>query len=113
MNQKLKLGGCKMIDINVQNRFLKLAWITHIFCNLNCFWVECIISNLHIPMKHILAGNLNKKDTATFLGHFCMNFCMKCFNTELNCTNTVSTFEDVAYQPIWLNSNIKCHKKLL
>ena len=32
---------------------------------------------------------------------------------ELNFTNTVSTFEDVANQPIWLNSNIKCHKKLL
>ena len=32
---------------------------------------------------------------------------------ELNVTNTVSTFEDVANQPLWLNPNIKCHKKLL
>ena len=32
---------------------------------------------------------------------------------EINFTDTVSTFQDVANQPIWLNSNIKCHKKLL
>ena len=41
------------------------------------------------------------------------HFGVKCFNTGLNFTNTVSTFKDVANQPIWLNSNIKCHKKLL
>ena len=38
---------------------------------------------------------------------------LSCDWAELNFTNTVSTFEDVANQPIWLNSNIKCHKKLL
>ena len=32
---------------------------------------------------------------------------------ELNFTNTVSTFADVANQPVWLNWNMKCHKKLL
>ena len=61
MNQEYKLGGCKMIDINVQNKSLKLAWIPLIFRNFNCFWVECIKSNLHFPMEHILAGNLKQK----------------------------------------------------
>ena len=31
---------------------------------------------------------------------------------EFNFTNAVLTFEDVANQQIWLNSNVKCHKKL-
>ena len=115
MNQEYKLGGCKMIDINVKNKSLKLAWIPRIFCNFNCFWVECIKSNLHFPMEHILAGNLNKKDIATCLGHCTSTFWYEMFQywAELNFTNTVSTFEDVANQPVWLNSNIKCHKKLL
>ena len=43
INQEYKLGCCKMIDINVQNECLKLAWIPHIFCNLNCFWIEVCI----------------------------------------------------------------------
>ena len=59
MNQEYKVGACKMIDINVQNKCLKLAWVPHIFYNLNCLWVECIKSNLHLPMEYMLAGNLN------------------------------------------------------
>ena len=66
-------------------------------------------------MEHILAGNLNKKDIATCLGHCTSTFWYEMFQywAELNFTNTVSTFEDVANQPIWLNSNITFHKKLL
>ena len=112
MNQEYKLGGCKMVDINIQNKYLKLACIPHIFCNLNCFWVECIKSNLIFPMEHILAGNLNNKAIATHLGHYTSTFWYQ-YSAELNFTNTVSTFEDVANQPIWVNSNIKCHKKIL
>ena len=32
---------------------------------------------------------------------------------ELNIANTFSTFEDVANQPLWLNQDIKKHKKLI
>ena len=42
INQEYKLFGCKMIDINFQNKCFKLAWIPFIFCNLNGFLVECI-----------------------------------------------------------------------
>ena len=74
MNQEYRLGGCKIIGINVQNKYLKLVLIPLIFCNLNCFWIECFKSNLHFPTEHILAGNVNKKDTATYLGHFTSTF---------------------------------------
>ena len=84
MNQEYKLGGCKMIDINVQNKSLKLAWIPCIFCNFNCFWVECIKSNLHFPMEHILAGNLNKRILQPAWATVPAHFGMKCFNTGLN-----------------------------
>ena len=102
MNQEYKLGGCKMIDINVQNKCLNLGWIPGIFCNFNCFWVECIKSNLHFPMEHILAGNLKKKDITTCLGHCTSTFWYEMFQywTEFNLTNSVSTFEDIANQPI-------------
>ena len=78
MNQEFNLGGCKVIDISVQNKCLKLAWIRHIFCNLNCFWVECIKSNLQFSIEHILAGNVNKKDIEKYLGH-----CMSIFWYEM------------------------------
>ena len=36
-------------------------------CNLNNFLVGCIKSNLHFPMEHILAENLNKMDMAIWV----------------------------------------------
>ena len=62
MNQDYKLGGCRMIDITVQNKALKLAWIPCILENIDFFWVQCLQANLHFPIEHILLGNLNKKD---------------------------------------------------
>ena len=37
MNQDYTLQGCKMIDITVQNKVLKLSWIPHIFENIDSF----------------------------------------------------------------------------
>ena len=66
-------------------------------------------------MEHILAGNLNKKDTSTCLGHCTSTIWYEMFQywTEMNFTNNVSTFEDVANQLIWLNSKHKISKILL
>ena len=116
MNQGHKLGGYKMMDISFQNKCLKWAWIPHIFCNFNCFWVEYINSNLHFPIEHILVGNLQKKCITSCLGLLCqINFGMKFSNIGLNLNlfNTFLSFEDVANQPIWHISNIKYHEKLL
>ena len=62
MNQDYKLGGCRMIDITVIDKALKLAWIPCILENIDFFWVQCLQANLHFPIEHILLGNLNKKD---------------------------------------------------
>ena len=61
MNQDYTLGRCKMIDITVQNKALKLSWIPFTLGNIDSFWVQCLQANLHFPIKHILPGNLNKK----------------------------------------------------
>ena len=37
MNQDYKFGGCRMIDITVQNKALKLSWIPHILENIDSF----------------------------------------------------------------------------
>ena len=62
MDQDHTLGGCKMIDITVQNKALKLSWIPHILKKTDSFWVQCLQTNLHFPTKHILLGNLNRED---------------------------------------------------
>ena len=62
MNQDYKLGGCRMIDITVQNKALKLSWIPCILENVDSFWVQCLQANLHFPFECILLGSLNKKD---------------------------------------------------
>ena len=79
---------------------------------MNCFWVECIKSNLHFPIEQRLAGHSNKKDIATYPGHCTNTFWYEMFQywDELNFTSTVSTFEDEASQPIWFLSYIKCPK---
>ena len=40
MNQEHNICGGKMIDINLQNQCLKLAWIVCILQNNECLWVE-------------------------------------------------------------------------
>ena len=62
MNQGYTLGGCQMTDITVQNKALKMSWIPHTFENIDSFWVQCLQASLHFPIKHMLLGNLNKKD---------------------------------------------------
>ena len=85
MNQEYKLGGCKMMDINVKNKCLKLAWMSYIL-QFQLLLVECIKSNLHFPMEYILTGNLNKKDIAICLGHCTSTFWYEIFQywAELN-----------------------------
>ena len=72
MNQDYKFGGCRMIDIAVQNKALKLSWIPCILENIDSFWVQCLQANLHFPFEHILLGNLNKKDMEKCMGN-CIN----------------------------------------
>ena len=61
MNQDYTLGGCKMIDITVQNKALKLLWIPCIFENNDSFWVQCLQANTHSPLNtYVLA--IKQKD---------------------------------------------------
>ena len=61
MNQEYKLRGCRMLNITVQNKSLKLSWIPCILENIDSFWLQCLKANLHFPTEHIILGNLNKK----------------------------------------------------
>ena len=49
------------------------------------------------------------------MGHCTSTFWYEMFQywVELNFTSIVSTIEDVGNQPIWFNSNINCHRKLI
>ena len=51
MNQDHTLKGCKMINITIQNKALKLSWIPCIFENNDYFWVQCLYTNLHLKQR--------------------------------------------------------------
>ena len=107
MNQDYKLGGCRMMDITVQNKALKLSWIPCILENIDSFWVQCLQANLHFPIEHILPGNLNKKDMEK-----CMGNCINIFWYEM-LLYWSELFQDVVNQPLWLNSHVKYNKAVL
>ena len=115
MNQDYKFGGCRMIDITVQNKALKLSGIPRILENIDSFWVQCLQANLHFPIEHILLVNLNKKDMENCMGN-CINmfwYEMLLYWSELIYKDKISTFQDVVNQPIWLNSHVKYNKSVL
>ena len=45
MNQDYKFGRCRMIDITVQNKPLKLSWIPCILENIDSFWMGSVFTS--------------------------------------------------------------------
>ena len=62
INQDVAFIGCKMIDIIVQAKALKLSW-THGSLKTVIFFVcvQCAKGALHFPIEHIILGNLKIK----------------------------------------------------
>ena len=115
MNQDFKLGGCRIKDITVQNKALKLLWIPCILENIDSFWVQCLQASLHFPIEHIFLGNLNKKDMEKCMDNYINMFWyeMLLYWSELSCKDKISTFQDVVNQLLWLNSHVKYNKAVL
>ena len=107
-------GGAKMIDVQAQNKSMKLAWIKRIMNN--CNWIPLIDHFLNIPIKELLKGNLSDKDALTFIKpniylfwqEIIVYWC-QCNYIDVNNTSNI----DYDNLPLWLNSCIKINNKVL
>ena len=66
-------------------------------------------NKLHFSLDHILSGNLNKKSIMLCFSIKIIKlwYGMFIFSANLNDNQNMTTFDEILYQPIWLNSHHK------
>ena len=109
MHQTAKKGGVKMVDIELQDKALKLAWIPRLLNNQQAFWAKCVQRDVLYPIETILEGNLNEKDMAKILKDTISPYWKQTFMyyAKYSFNPKPTTEEDILAQPLYLNSLIK------
>ena len=107
--QEVKRGGANAPNIIIQNKALKLAWLSRMLNSPDTFWATYVQSHLQFPLEDMMRGNLNKKDMKEYtipgIGEFWEEVMQ--YYAEMTYIKKPKGSEKIMAQPIWLNTLIK------
>ena len=106
-----KQGGFQMIDIETQNRTIKIGWVKRLATD-NGVWSSYIINKLpKVTLEYLLRCNIKYTDLSLDLPQYSIWSEILQKWCDLNYEHNIAGKEMVYNQNIWLNSHIKIGKK--
>lgn len=107
-------GGLNMIDITIQDKSLKIAWIKRLLDNSQANWKLLVYNQLPNVGEYIWKCNFNREDVnkcfPNLYNHFWIDVLKSWADYNYHAPNNCT---DILNQNIWFNSHIKINGQLL